>query len=86
MVILEALSTGTPVLVSNFTGGNDAIENYKNGLVYNGLSEEDLKSSISWYLNHRDIIPQMSIKARESALQYTWDIYHKKYAEKLKLF
>lgn len=86
MVILEALSTGTPVLVSNFTGGNDAIENYKNGLVYNGLSEEDLKSSISWYLNHRDIIPQMSIKARESALQYTWDIYHKKYVEKLKLF
>lgn len=86
MVILEALSTGTPVLVSNFTGGNDAIENFKNGLVYNGLSEEDLKSSISWYLKHKDAIPEMSKNARESALRYTWEIYHKNYAEKLKLF
>lgn len=86
MVILEALSTGTPVIVSNFTGGNDAIENLKNGIVYDGLSEEDLKSSITWYLNHKDAIPAMSKKARETALRYTWDIYHKNYAKKLKLF
>lgn len=86
MVVLEALSTGTPVLISNLAGGNDAIENFKNGLIYNGLSEEDLKSSITWYLNHKDVIPEMSKKARETALRYTWDIYHKNYAKKLKHF
>lgn len=86
MVILEALSTGTPVLVSNFTGGNDVVEHKINGLVYNGLSEEDLKSSISWYLNHKEAIPEMSKNARETALRYTWNIYHKNYAEKLKHF
>lgn len=86
MVVLEALSTGTPVLISNLAGGNDAIENFKNGLIYDGLSEKDLRSSITWYLNHKDSIPEMSRNARESGLKYTWDIYHKNYAEKLKLF
>lgn len=86
MVVLEALSTGTPVLISNLAGGNDAIENLKNGLVYDGLSEADLRTSISWYINHKDFIPEMSRNARESGLKYTWDVYHKNYAEKLKLF
>lgn len=83
MVILEALSTGTPVLVSNFTGGNDVVENFKNGLVYNGLSEDNLRSSISWFLTHKETISEMSKNARESVLNYTWTVYHKKYAEEL---
>lgn len=84
MVILEALSTGTPVLISNLAGGDDAIDNYQNGIVYDALSEDDLKEKIDWFLNNRDKIPEMSMKARQSALKYTWDDYHKKYAIELK--
>ncbi len=86
MVVLEALSTGTPVLISNLAGGDDAIENLKNGLVYNGFSEEELKSSIDWFLQHKNLIPIMSENARKSALNYTWTAYHKKYAEELTRF
>lgn len=84
MVVLEALSTGTPVLISNLAGGDDAIDDYQNGLVYDALSEDALKEKIDWFLNNRDKIPEMSIKARQSALKYTWDEYHKKYATELK--
>ena len=84
MVILEALSTGTPVLISNLAGGDDAIENYQNGIVYDALSEDALKEKIDWFLNNRDKIPEMSMKARQTALKYTWDEYHKKYAIELK--
>lgn len=83
MVVLEALSTGTPVLISNLAGGDDAIDNYQNGIVYEALSEEALKEAIDWFLNNREKIPEMSAKARGTALKYTWEHYHKHYASEL---
>lgn len=83
MVVLEALSTGTPVLISNLAGGDDAIDNYQNGIVYEALSEDALKDKIDWFLYNREMIPEMSKKARMSVSNYTWDEYHKKYAKEL---
>lgn len=83
MVVLEALSTGTPVLVSNLAGGNDAITDYENGMEYEAGSEDALKESIDWFLKHREAIPQMSEKARKKATELTWQKYHKDYANKL---
>ncbi|MBV4080582.1 glycosyltransferase family 4 protein, partial [Phocaeicola vulgatus] len=83
MVVLEALSTGTPVLISNLAGGDDAIENYKNGLVYEATSEASLKSALDWFIEHRDMIPQMSKEAYETAQKLTWEKYHKLYAENI---
>lgn len=65
MVVLEALSTGTPVLISNLAGGNDAIENYRNGLVYEATSEQSLKESIKWFVEHREALIEMSHHARK---------------------
>lgn len=83
MVVLEALSTGTPVLISNLAGGNDAITNYENGLVYDGLSEDELKKSLDWFVEYRDKLPAMSQNAHNTALKYTWENYHKQYANEL---
>lgn len=44
MVVLEALSTGTPVLISNLAGGDDAIENYKTDLYMKQLPKHLLKA------------------------------------------
>lgn len=86
MVVLEALSTGTPVLISNLAGGNDAITNYENGLVYDGLSEDELKKSLDWFVENRDKLPAMSQNAHNTALKYTWENYHKQYANELVKF
>ena len=83
MVVLEALSTGTPVLISNLAGGNDAITNYENGIVYDGLSEKKLKESLDWFIANKKLLPQMSMNARNMALKYTWEQYHKNYAFEL---
>lgn len=83
MVVLEALSTGTPVLISNLAGGNDAIEDYKNGLVYEAGSEDSLERAINWFIEHRNLLPKMSEEAHKTALNFTWGQYHKLYAENI---
>lgn len=83
MVILEAMGTGTPVLISDMTGGNDIIENGMNGIVCKAGSETSLFNAIEWYMNNRDKIPNMSLKAHDTALGYTWEHYHKSYGEQI---
>lgn len=76
LVILEALATGTPVLCSSNTGGNDAINNYENGLVFEASNFNLFQESIEWVLLNRDKLPLMSQKAREKSMKYTWDKYY----------
>lgn len=83
MVVLEALSTGTPVIISDLAGGNDAIVNYINGIIYDATSEKDLKASIDWFVSHKAEIPCMSEAARESVKSLTWENYHNSYAKEI---
>lgn len=83
MVILEAMGTGTPVIVSDMSGGNDAVKNKKNGIICKAGSEESLKESIQWYIKNKEKIPEMSIEAHKTALNYTWEHYHKTYGEQI---
>jgi len=76
LVILEALATGTPVICTEMAGGNDAIVNYKNGIVSEANNIESFKYAIDWMLENRDKIPEMSEEARKTSLSYTWENYY----------
>lgn len=77
MVTLEALSCGLPIIVSNMSGANDAIDDGKDGFEIVAGSEDDLKDKIDWFLNNIDKLPEMSQFAREKAEHYTWEHYYR---------
>lgn len=83
MVIFEALATGTPVICTELSGGNDAIINYYNGIVCESSNEDSLYDAIKWFIDNKNNIPKMSENARKTALDYTWDNYHKNYIKNL---
>lgn len=76
LVILEALSCGLPCIVSDLSGGNDAIQNGYNGFVFKAGDDHDLKSRIQWFIDNRNALPQMSKNSKESSRFYTWERYY----------
>lgn len=76
LVILEALSTGTPVLCSENSGGNDAIVEGKNGFVIKAGGDDELYDCISNIINNKHLIPQMSEYAMNSSKDYSWNNYY----------
>ncbi|TDS13728.1 glycosyltransferase family 4 protein [Sphingobacterium paludis] len=84
LVILEALATGTPVLTSNLSGGNDAVINYENGIVYDYNQLEQLAQAIEWFRSNRDKIPAMSRAARRTVEEeYSWERYYEDVVRKM---
>lgn len=78
LVVLEALSTGTPVLSSNLAGGNDIIKDGYNGFVFQGGDDEGLRRLLSFLIENMNIIPAMSENARTSVMNMSWDTYYSK--------
>lgn len=77
MVIMEAMSCGLPVIISDKTGGNDAITNGVEGFEIEAGNEEDLEKRIIWFYNNKDKLPEMGRNARKKAEHYSWSAYEK---------
>lgn len=76
MVGLEAMSAGLPIICTTNTGVNDAVVDGENGFVYSPNDEIALAKHIEWFKNNPTELNRMSHNARETSLNYTWDIYH----------
>lgn len=75
MVVLEAMSCGLPVIISDVAGGNDTISEGIDGFEFEAGNDEQLYEKIKWFLDHREAIPDMAENARKKSETYTWDIY-----------
>lgn len=73
---MEAMACGLPLLCSENSGVNDFIEDYKNGIVFKTGSVESITKAINWLLENRNEIKEMSRKAREEILKYSWETYY----------
>lgn len=80
LVILEALSTGLPVITTNIAGGNDCIKNSYNGFEISPSNFEDIVSYIQWFIDNPKKLPEMSLNAKKTSENYTWDSYYSKAA------
>lgn len=76
MVGLEAMSAGLPIICTTNTGVNDVVVNGINGFVYDPEDDNALREYISWFKDNPDKLESMSQSARETSLEYTWDVYH----------
>lgn len=77
MVGLEAMSAGLPIICTTNTGVNDAVIDGENGFVYRPEDEGNLRNHIHWFQDNPEKLSSMSEAARQTSLNYTWDIYHK---------
>lgn len=74
-VSLEAMASGLPVICTKNSGCNDAVTDFETGFVIDASNRIQLKEKIDWFRNNMDKISVMGRKAREVALNYTWDNY-----------
>ncbi len=75
LVILEAMKSGLPVLVTPNTGAAHLIEEGGNGFVVPIRSPERIAERLEWCLQHRDQLRAMGEAARATADHLTWRSY-----------
>ncbi len=66
ITILEAFSSGTPVIASNIGGIPEIVRNYENGLLFDPCDSDQLRYKVNWAFSHQNQIRQMGQKARRT--------------------
>jgi len=72
-VVIEAMSSGLPVVVPNSGGVVDFVENEANGLHFKAEDPADLISKVRRLLENPDLIRKFGSAARETAESMSWD-------------
>ena len=75
LVMQEAMSQGLPVIITENTGGSDLVQEGRTGFLVPIRSPQAIAEKITWFLDNRSRIPEMSIAARQHAATYTWENY-----------
>lgn len=80
MVVIEAMASGLPVIVSENTGAKDAVTN-DCGFIIPIDDADALADKVLYFYNNRTEIERMGRSASKEAQKYTWDNYHKQVGE-----
>ncbi len=80
-VILEAMASGMPVVVSENTAGRDVVRDGVDGFVVPIRDVEKLKEKILFFYENREKVSQMGANARERAKAFTLDLYKDRLTE-----
>jgi glycosyltransferase involved in cell wall biosynthesis len=75
LVILEAMASGLPVIVTDATAGEDCVEDSKEGFIIKAGDKEGLAKSIHYFIDHPEQVEPIGRAARKRAEQFTWDAY-----------
>ncbi|MBD1372646.1 glycosyltransferase [Hazenella sp. IB182357] len=73
IVVLEAMSFGAPVVVSNTGGLKEIVHSFKNGLIMKKHSIDELASKVVWVLDHPKEAQQLAHQAYQDLdKKYSW--------------
>lgn len=75
LVLLEAMAAGLVPITTRNCGGPDIIKNGESGFIIEVGDTKALVDKIMWCLGHPKDVEVMSLKATETAKQYTWERY-----------
>ncbi len=77
--ILEAMSTGLPIVTNNIGGIPETIENNRNGLLCQPFNPQQFSERILYYLEHPSEAVEMGFRARKTIEErFDWRIVVKK--------
>ncbi len=71
LVVLEALASGVPAVVSSVGGPKDTVQHCKTGYIANNL--EEFVAFTDLVLTQPDLLPPMGLAARRYALSTSWE-------------
>ncbi len=77
-VVVEALATGTPVLVSEHVGAKEVITEDVTGWTVPAEDAGALADRMRWCITHRGEVRAMRDDAVQTAQQYSWAAYRKR--------
>ena len=72
LVVLEAMASGLPVIVSEHVGAKDCVKNGDNGYIFGGLSSKQLSNKIQIFINNQGLLSEMGRRSYEIAKDYSW--------------
>ena len=75
MVLLEAMASGVPLLVTTRTGAQDLIVNNQEGFIVEPNNATALAEKIFWGFNHQDELFEMGQRAAQKSDSFTWHHY-----------
>ncbi|HAF07677.1 MAG: glycosyltransferase family 4 protein [bacterium] len=73
IVLLEAMACNTPVIASSIHGYSQVIENFKNGLLFDPLSDDDLISKLILLSDDERLRENLKLNGEKRALEYSWE-------------
>jgi len=71
--VLEAMSYGRPVIVSSGAGASDLVTDGFDGFIVPPRNPEAIADKLRYFRNQPELIVDMGKRAREKALNYSWD-------------
>ena len=74
-VVLEAMASGLPVIVSDRVGAKECVVNGVNGFIYDYDNLEELADKILYFYNNRDFLQKFGDSARKHIQKYSWENY-----------
>lgn len=77
--ILEAMSYGRPVIVTNGAGSHEAITDGEDGFIVPIRDPMAIADRIKYFYDNPSEVHRMGMNARNTAERYTWDKIQKKY-------
>lgn len=81
--ILEALSSGLPVVYSENAGVAGILTDGSEGFEIPIQNQEAISDRVAWFVKNREAIPAMSKAARRTAEKYSWDRYSEQITEEM---
>lgn len=81
LVILEALSCGTPVLTSRNSGADGFLEDGKEARLFDAQDNDALAVHLQWALTHPNELETLGQRGQERAQSWPWSRFQKKIHE-----
>lgn len=75
--VLEAAASGLPLIISENSGIAEKMHNNDEGFVIPIQSSEAIIEKVMWFSKNRQAIRKKGEKAREMAMEYSWERYNK---------
>ncbi|RLA83988.1 MAG: hypothetical protein DRG78_02710 [Epsilonproteobacteria bacterium] len=72
LVVLEAMASGLPVIVSDNVGSKDCISNKTNGFIFKKNDDKELTKIIQKLIDNNNMVQQMGEQSIKLAKEYDW--------------